>query len=276
MLASRPVSDARDLIARLAARDPAAWPAFLEEYASLLLQVSREVERDPDAAGDAFLFICERLAADHGRRLLQFDPSVGGASFSTWLRVVAWNLALDARRQRHGRFRPLAAIRRLPMLQQRIYRLRYEEGLTFEQMFAVIQPEFPALSRTAVEGAEADVDRAISSRQHFVLATRRPKLESLDARGDAPGMGTDPADLSADPETLAIQRDEFQRLVHVLADLPAPDRLLVQLRFEQGVTLARIATLLGLKDPWTAARRIERVLKVLRAALAAKSSGRSV
>jgi RNA polymerase sigma factor (sigma-70 family) len=266
----------RALLDRLAVRDDSAWPEFLRDYAPLLLQVAREAERDADHAADAFLFICQHLAADHYRRLRQFGAT-GGASFATWLRVVAWNLALDARRQRRGRFRPLAVIKRLPILQQRLYALRYEERLSSDQAFAILQPEFPGLSRDAAQGAEAEVDRAIGSKQRFLLAVRRPVVESLDAPledGSAPGP--EPVDAGLDPEMAAILGEQSERLRDALATLDPADRLLLQLRFEQDVTLSRIATMLGLKDPWSAVRQLERALRRLRAALDANDRAGSV
>jgi RNA polymerase sigma factor (sigma-70 family) len=275
VLASRLVSDSRELLARLAAREASAWPEFLREYAAVLLQVAREAERDPDAVGDAFLFICEHLRADDGRRLRQWSPTTTGASFETWLRVVAWNLARDARRHRRGRFRPLAAIRRLPLLLQRLYRLRHEEGLTSDQAFAMLQPEFPGLSRSAAHLAEAQVERALGSRERFVLSTRHPVVESLDASEEESPAPT-PSDSAPDPESTAIRRDEFERLRRGLDLLPPEDRLLVQLRFEQDLTLSRIASMLGFKDAWAAQRQIDRVVKQLRAALGANQARRSV
>lgn len=61
-----------------------------------------------------------------------------------------------------------------------------------------------------------------------------------------------------------------------LDQLSPDDRLLVQLRYEQDLTLSRIAMVLGLKDAWAAQRQIDRVVKQLRAALGANSARGSV
>lgn len=264
------------LLARVAARDDSAWPEFLDAYASLLLQVAREAERDPDDAGDAFLFICEHLRAHDGRRLRQWSPSATGASFETWLRVVAWNLARDARRHRRGRFRPLTAIGRLPVLLQRLHRLRHEQGLTSDQAFAVLQPEFPGLSRSAAHVAEVEAERVLGSRERHVLATRHPVVESLDAPDESRRPAAPPADGTPDPESAAIRSDELERLRRGLHLLAPGDRLILQLRFEEELTLSRIAVMLGLKDAWATQRQIDRVLRQLRAELDANSPRGSV
>lgn len=262
---------ARALLARLHDGDPEGWPAFLREYAPALLQVARDIEHDPDAASDAFVFICEQLAARRFARLRQFTHD-GAASFVTWLRVVAWNLALDARRRRRGRFRPLAVIRRMPILQQRLFRLRHEEGLSFEQAFATLQPEFPGLGRPAIAEADDEVARQLDSRQRWLLATRRPQMESIDLtseESDDDGL-PHPQDSSADPEWDLLKAKDRARLQQALATLDPADRLLLQLRYEESLTLARVAHVCGLKDPWTADRRIRDLLKRLRALLQAR------
>jgi hypothetical protein len=41
------------------------WPVFLDRAGGLLLQAAKSLTRDDDEAADAFVFICEQLAA-HG------------------------------------------------------------------------------------------------------------------------------------------------------------------------------------------------------------------
>lgn len=261
---------ARDRLARLGSDDPDAWPEFLREYAPVLLQVARDVERDPDAVSDAFLFICEQLAARRCAKLRQFNPD-GTASFLTWLRVVAWNLAIDARRRRLGRFRPLAAIRGLPLLQQRLFRLRHEEGLTFDQAFATLQPEFPGLMPAALNDADEQVARRLDSRQRWLLATRRPRVESMDSVLDESGaeVTLELQDEAPDPQWRLLAEQDRARLTQALARLEPAERLLLQLRYEEGLTLARVAHVCGLKDPWAADRRLRDLLGRLRASLGA-------
>ena len=54
----------------LRSRNPRkAWAAFLEAYSPVILDVIRLFERDEDAAGNCYLFVCERLCRDRFRRL---------------------------------------------------------------------------------------------------------------------------------------------------------------------------------------------------------------
>lgn len=264
-MAALPGDDLRDLLARVRAGNDEAWTSFVEQFAPLLLQAARAVERDADAAADAFVFTCERLREKRGARLGAFDFARPG-HFETWLRAVALNLCRDARRQRTGRFRPFAALKRLPPLEQRIFRLRHELGFTFDQTFASLAPEFPGLTESRLTEADATVAAHVSSRQRWTLLARRPRFEPLDGDGDSnPIAGTLAAPAEGnDPEWQVLARESGQRLAHALRELAPDERLLLRLRFERGLTLARLATIFGLRDVQTADRRIRDVLKRLR------------
>jgi len=108
--------DPRELdqvLARLSTADSeAAWSAFLEDYARLILQVVHLFERDADRSADCFVFVCERLNEKDSRRLRRFRRD-GPASFATWLRAVVRNLCLDWIRAQRGRPRGRSRLARL-------------------------------------------------------------------------------------------------------------------------------------------------------------------
>lgn len=265
-MAALPDDDLRALVARVRAGDDAAWTTFVWQFAPLLLQVARMVERDADAAADAFVYTCQQLRDRRAARLGAFAFDRPG-SFDTWLRAVALNLCRDARRRRLGRFRPFAALQRLPPLEQRLFRLRHELGFTFDQAFQSLVPEFPGLTEAQLAAADESVSVRLSTRQRWALLTRRPRLESVDgAADDSPSEIAAPPE-QADPEWQLLMRESAGRLTAALATLSADERLLVRLRFERGVTLKRLATMFGYRDLQTADRRIRDVLTRLRAAL---------
>lgn len=108
-----------------------------------MLQVARSIARDEDEAADAFVFVCERLAANDFARLRKFDPA-GPANALTWLRAVTRNLCLDHQRSIRGRFRVFESIARLPLVDQLVFRRRYRDRLTVAETFAVLGPEILA------------------------------------------------------------------------------------------------------------------------------------
>ena len=267
-MASLSHEDLQRLILQVQQGDDAAWTSFIDQYAPLLLQSARSVERDRDAAADAFVFICERLRERRAARLATFDVERAG-SFESWLRAVAINLARDARRQRLGRFRPLALANRLPPLEQRIFRLRYELGFTFDQILYSLRPEFPGLTEARLAEADAQVARRVSAQQRWMLLTRRPQLESLSEGDRESATADEPATDQPDPEWLALRRESRERLADAVARLSDADRLLLLLHVERGVTLATLAGMFGLANPQAAHRRVQRVLAQLRQMLEA-------
>ena len=258
----------RDLVARVRAGDDEAWTNFVERFAPLLLQTAKSVERDADAAADAFVFTCQHLRERNAARLGAFDFDRPG-QFETWLRAVALNLCRDARRRRTGRFRPFAALRSLPPLEQRLFRLRHEFGFTFDQAFASLEPEFPGLTPARLTAADDAVAARVSSRQRWTLLTRRPRIDPIDPDGNG-DSGADTLAASpegVDPEWQLLARESGHRLAAALATLSADERLLLRLRFERDVTLSRLAVMFGYRDVQTADRRIREILKRLRAQL---------
>ena len=95
---------------------------------------------------------------------------------------------------------------------------------------------------------------------------RRSLLDSLD-------LGID-ADLIADSdatsaESGAIRRERDSRVKAELDALPAGDRLLLALRFEDDLSASRIAEIAGYPTPFHVYRRLHSVLAKLRAGLRA-------
>jgi DNA-directed RNA polymerase specialized sigma24 family protein len=270
-VAALPGDDLRDLIRQVCQEDRAAWTTFIERFAPLLLQCAHVVERDRDAAADAFVFICERLRERRAARLATFDFGRTG-SFETWLRAVALNLARDARRRRVGRFRPFALVDRLPPLEQRVFRLRYEVGLTFDQILQSLRLEFPGLTEARLAEADAQVAKRVSAQQRWTLLTRRPQLESMSDADAETGTLAEPVSEQPGPEWLALSRESHQRLADAMGRLSVEDRVLLRLHIERGVTLAALASMFGLTNAQAVHRRVRDLLAQLRQMLDARGA----
>ena len=241
-----------------------AWPAFLDGYGGLLLQAARSVCRDDDEAGDAFVFVCERLSERAFARLRKFDPT-GPATSATWLRAVTRNLARDHHRRIHGRFRLFEAVARLSALDQVVFRRRYRDRFTLEETLAALRPQFPALTFEAVAAADQRIGAVLTSRQRFAISVERPRLEPLQqADSNDDRRGFDPAAPEPSPEDVLAGVELQSRLRSALASLSPADRLLVRLRLEQDLTLAEVAVIAGLSGPQQADRRLREVYARLR------------
>ncbi len=261
-MAALPSNELEALIARIADGNDEAWTSFVELFADLLWQVARGVERDRDAAADAFVHTCQRLRDRNAARLRTFDFGRAGR-FDTWLRTVALNLCRDARRHRLGRFRPLASLQGLSPLEQRAFQLRYHYGFTFDQALAALAAEFPDLNEEALENAESTIAARLTPRDWWISAVRLAKVESLSEPADE-GDREVPASFTSDPDWQFLRRESSSRLKSALMTLTPAERQLLRLRFREGVTLQRLATIAGFRDLQTADRRLKDILKRLR------------
>lgn len=265
-------SGASGPVAGLSARNAdETWGTFLDEQASLILQVVHIFERDEDQVQDCFLFVCERLRRDDMRRIRRFREA-GTASFATWLRAVVRNLCLDWRRHRDGRFRLPRAIARLPELEQEVFRSIHLRALSENETFHSVAALWPALTRDQFAEAVARVGRSLEGRSSWLLLVRRPRLQSLSAP-----PGSDPAeaetglvDPGADPERDAAAREDLGALKDALGRLTPRLRLLVRLRYVQELPLEEIARLAGLSGASQVERQLQEALELLRSRMGAR------
>jgi RNA polymerase sigma factor (sigma-70 family) len=246
-----------------------AWVEFLESYSPVLYQTARACTLDEDAAADCYLLICEQLARNRFRRLLMFKPE-GRASFITWLRVVARNLCFDWHRSRSGRHRPFKSLQHLSQLELEVYNCRFNRGFSQEETLQQLQSTFPGVSLSELAAIEGRVHRSLSSRQHWILSTRKQLAFSntiAAAGGEEGEKSIDVVDPRPDQETLIIGRQQQIQLEKCVASLPPDERLILQLRFSEGLSLEEIAHLTRLEDAQRVHRRIAAILQRLRAAM---------
>jgi len=264
--AERPHSEASALLDRLrSTHAQEAWHDFLLQFAGTLYHVAGISARNEEEAANCFVFICEKLAENAFRRLLCFKPA-GTASFSTWLRVVAKNLCFDWQRKVHGRPRPFKSLRGLSALDLEIYHCRYERGLSAEDTWQVLRTSWTTLTAAAVSESENRIAGMLSPRQQWILAARQSSiyLSSLSAEEQNGKTPTDVEDPAPSPESLVFQSQQRSRLLRCLEALSSEERLLLQFRFEDDLSLNEIAHLLGIGDAQRAHRKLFGILQKLR------------
>jgi len=259
----RPV---QQMLVRLASGDrEQAWSEFLESYSPLILQVVHHFETGEDRAAECFLFVCEQLSTNGCQRLRRFEPA-GPAKFSTWLRVVARNLCLDWRRKEIGRPRAFKSVARLGVLDQQAFNCVYQRGMSCRETLLSLQGSYPKLTEELLSDSLQRVRESLSSRQLWLLGRRRPKVQSLERDSTTNGavVATQIADPGPNPETLAEIGEQRAALTRALSHLEKEERLLLHLRYEEGLSLEQVARLAGLGNAQRADRRIKEILTRLR------------
>jgi RNA polymerase sigma factor (sigma-70 family) len=246
-----------------------AWAEFLESYSPVLYQTARACTLDDDGAADCYLHICERLCRNGFRRLLKFKPE-GSASFTTWLRVVARNICFDWHRSQSGRQRPFKSLQHLSPLELEVYNCRFIHGSSPEETLQQLESLFPGVSPSELSNIEERLQDSLTSRQQWILGTRH-QLQfttpvAVVAEEDTPGI-TDLPDPGPSQEERFVDQEQQSQLEKSVAALPAQERLLVQLRFEQDLSLEEIARVCGLQDAQRVHRKLAAILKKLRSAM---------
>jgi DNA-directed RNA polymerase specialized sigma24 family protein len=172
---------------------------------------------------------------------------------------VATNLAIDWVRKQRGRERAFTNVAKLPALEQRLFRHRFERALPLRDCFSLLLTEFPDLDVARFDAALATLERTLSSTQRWRLSIRGRRDVSLDdADSEQPSDDTGLEDGAA-------RNEELVHLAGAMARLSERERLLLALRFEQELTFDQIARLLKLGDAFRARREVEAALRRLTA-----------
>ena len=165
----------------------------------------------------------------------------GDASLSTFLSAVVVNAFRDYRNSRWGRFRVSAASKRKGAIAVQLETLVRRDGLPIQEAVARIADRDPTA------GEEA---RRLAS---GIPVRPRPREVEL-AAADPGGAAVLPEFWKSEDE--AARQALAHAVVDRLRQLPADDRLIITMRFWDGVTVAEIARALCL-DQKRLYRRIE-------------------
>jgi RNA polymerase sigma factor for flagellar operon FliA len=175
-------------------------------------------------------FVRLRLVEDDYGILRQFRQR---STLRTYLGVVVQRLFLDHCNQRWGKWRTSAAALRLGSVATALEELLYRQGLTFEEACAVLARRKPPIDREQLAAI------------HYSLPPRPQRLRQEVVELDELAA---PTQVAPNPEMAALQRDAEEAVARVvggsLRRLRAQDRLLLRLRFVEGLTVAQAARVL--------------------------------
>ena len=212
-----------------------------------------------------------RLSADDAEefagvaqlRLISDDYAVlrkfrGASTLRTFLTIVIERMMLDYKAAQWGKWRPSVRSRRAGEVAVLLERLTVRDGLSFDEACSVLESN-QALS----------VNRDTLTQLHAQFRPRqRPRRITDDVLDSVPAVRTADDTLRArEHETSMIHAT--RSLAAMLAAMPAEDRLLLKMRFADGIRVADIARTLSL-DQKRLYRRLERLVVQLRRALEAR------
>ncbi len=184
------------------------------------------------------------------------------SSLRTYLTIVIQRIYLDYRNHLWGKWRPSAEARRLGPLAIRLETLLSREGLPFNQACEIMR------TNEGVMATESDLAE---------IAIRLPSRQRRAIVGEEALAGV-PGNAEFDDRILSKERqDAARRVAGALAGavklLGDQDRLILRLKFQEGLGVAQISRALHLEQK-PLYRRLEALLQTLREALEAAGISR--
>ena len=248
--------DAAGLALPSGADSSAAERFFLSQLPTIERIVAFVCRRNrlPDAEADDFRSLIQLKLIENDYEVLRRFG--GRSSLRTYLTVVIQRRFLDYRISEWGKWRPSAGARRLGPIAVDLERLTGRDGLSRDEAIESLatRPGGP-------------------SREELLDAYRR-------LPGRAPRWRVGEESVQEVPAPEDVEREVFRREVQpsgqkarlglraAVSDLPPQDRLILRMRFEEGFTVAEIASALRLAQK-PLYRRIDTILGSLRRRLEA-------
>jgi RNA polymerase primary sigma factor len=223
-------------VARLLADEPdRGWRAFEHFFKRDIARIiaryfpgAAETERDRDLYHD----VVTALIDNNYRRILAYD---GQGSFGGYVLRIVTNLCIDLLRKDMPRRRLPAAIKRLPPLEQEVFRQLYWEGCPPEQVASAVRKEGIAVDGADAIAAAIKAVRAVLPAGFKAGDEERPRMVPMPSAANPDEGPIDLPDDGPTPEEEAITRQQEQALEQAtgalrtaIAQLPAEIRLYLQ------------------------------------------------
>jgi RNA polymerase sigma factor (sigma-70 family) len=240
-----------ELLALFRSRPQHAWKLFIERYADFIFTLLRRMGFDYDQAMDRFVYVCEKLCEHDFRRLKTIKYAGSRGDVTPWLRQVVKRLCVNWAWSEEGRRRLLKGVAGLPARAQRVFELYFWQGLLPSEIHERLRLEHQSLELGEVYGALEEVFSRLSQKKIWRLVSglaRARRTLSLDEVDEETGLGLEPADEQPGPEEALVERAEAERVSRAFDALTARERLVIQLRYEEMLTEAQVAEMLGLGE----------------------------
>ena len=230
--------------------------ALLEANLELIERVTRFTARrqrlDESEAEDFASIVKLKLIENDYAVIRKFQ---GRSTFSTFIAIVVQHMLLDYRIHHWGKWHASAEAKRLGDLAVDLEQLLHRDGRSIEEALPILSARHPEATRERLE----QIAERLPERR-----ARRHMVDLSEAEGVAIEESTDEGVLAAERQSTSQRLSCALR--EALAQLPETDRLLLQLRFESGMTVAQIARSMRIEQKLLY-RRMEKLLRDLRAEL---------
>jgi RNA polymerase sigma factor (sigma-70 family) len=238
------------------AADCERWLAENDRFVHhVVASVARRRRLSREDADELRSLVSLKLVGDEYRVLRAFK---GRSTLRTYLTVVVTRVCLDFLIARRGKWRPSAAARRGGATAMRLEKLIARDGWSFDQACEVLR----------INEQVAATPRELEDIAATLPVRERPRLVGMDALEFlAPSV---PAIDDERSEAELVRARVQETLALVLEELTPDDRLLIQLRFTENLSVAQIARALH-GDQKALYRQFNRILRDLKARFASRT-----
>lgn len=223
-------------------------------------------------AEEAALFVMDKLAEEDWRRLRAFT---GRSTLATYIGALSLRLLEDFARQRFGRLKPPAWVRRLGGIWETLFRLLCMERLGPDAAVAQLMARQSCATAIAEQaayqmlgeipscgshrGEQVDLGEELAASSEEGISQPEEQLEIAEREQCLQVLGRI---LFAEEES-AIDAPRLERLLGVRISLEPRERLLLKLCFRDGLAVAEAGRMLGWNQN-QAHGRLRRLLERLR------------
>jgi RNA polymerase sigma factor (sigma-70 family) len=232
------------------------YQRLLLDHLDLIDQIVRTTGRRRQLSApereDFASYVNLRLVDDDYAILRKFQNR---STLWTYLAAVIERLSLDFCTEKWGRWRPSTMAERLGPVAVLLERLVTRDSHTVEEAMEILRTNH-------------DVGLTYAElRKIWEQLPARVRTTEVGEEAAASVTGSDVSDSAIDDTELAKNIDRLQRALQTaFAQIPAQDRVLIALRFDQDLSMIQIAQLTGSSVP-TLHRRLDKSVKQLRMAL---------
>ncbi len=232
------------------------YQRLLIDHLDLIGQIVRTTGRRRHLSApereDFASFVHLRLIEDDYAILRKFQNR---STLWTYLAMVIERLSLDFCAEKWGRWRPSAMAERLGPVAVNLERLVTRDNHTLEEASEILRTNH-------------DVDQSdVELRRIWEQLPTRTRTTSVGEEAAATISSDDSSEARIEDSDRRTRIERLQRALQTaFEDIPAQDRVLIALRFDQDLSMVEIAKLTGSSVP-TLHRRLDKSVKQLRAAL---------
>jgi len=184
----------------------------------------------------------------------------GRCQLATFLTVVAKRLCIDEIIHERGKWRPSASARRAGPLAELLERLLHFDGRSFDEAYQILKMNY------RVPEGRKEIEALLAEIPERTVREIRPIEEDVH-EVPSPAPGPDVVVGVREDEDYADRVEEI--VGRILREMAPEDRLIVELQFRDGQTLAAISRLLGVEQR-PLYRQVRRILIDLRHRLEAE------